>query len=303
MKKTTRFAFLATIMAILMGITMLGVGCAQNNPPPEPPPEEQEEVNPNIDLMTFELNEDGNTYTFKALDRSAEGDIKIPGKYEGKPVTKIGDSACIGNETIVNVIISEGITVIGEKAFQNCKGMESITLPDTLTSIENNAFQSCLELTSVTFPKNLKTIGDYAFQVGRKLENITFNEGLLEIGERAFDYSPAKSLRLPDSLTKIGWRAFIYLRELKTVSMGNKVTYMGDMAFAYADALEQFEFRGTKAQWDAITIDESHTNYGWDYLACKPQDPPAYTFKYTDSTYKVYPRITTDSQRVEEKIA
>lgn len=36
MKKSIRFAFLAVVMSVLMGVTMLGVGCGED--PPVPPP-------------------------------------------------------------------------------------------------------------------------------------------------------------------------------------------------------------------------------------------------------------------------
>ena len=287
---------------------MIAIGCGETPTPPDPdkpdPEKPIEEVNPNLHLMTFELNEDGNTYTFKALQRGAEGEIKIPGKYEGKTVTKIANDACVGNETITSLIISDGITEIGDNAFKNCKGLTSVTFPNTLTVIGAYAFNKCSAITSaIVFPKSLKKICDHAFDNASNITSWTFNEGLEEIGERVFDYNKSTSLYLPDSLTKIGWRAFIYMKQLQTVSIGNKVTHIGDMAFAYAEALEQVEFRGTKAQWDAIYIDQTHTQYGWDYLACKPKDPPTYTFKYSDSTYLVYPRLKTDTERVEEKVS
>ena len=289
MKKSIRFAFLAVVMAILMGITMLGVGCGEE--PPAPPPDDNppvEEVNPNLHLMTFELNEDGNSYTFKAIAREAEGDIKIPAKYEGKPVTKIGKDACIGNEAITSVIIPDGVTVIGENAFKNCISVTSVTLPNTLVYIEAYAFMKC-PLPSVTFPKTLKKIGDHAYD-NTGLESITFNEGLEEIGDRVFDYSKAKSLYLPDSLTKIGWRAFIYMKQLETLSIGNKVKSIGDQAFADSFMMKEIEFRGTKAQFDAIVIDNSRTNYGWDNRAGRDAgtEDKHYVLKCTDSKWRRY---------------
>lgn len=69
--------------------------------------------------LTFKLNSDKNTYTVVSCDNSFSGDLVIPEKYNGKPVTNIGSGAFAGCTKITTATIPKDITV-GEEAFSNC---------------------------------------------------------------------------------------------------------------------------------------------------------------------------------------
>ena len=94
-------------------------------------------------------------------------------------VTAIGGYAFLGDFTLTNVIIPEGVTEIAYFAFARCTSLTNVTIPEGVTHIGNRAFDSCTSLKSVTIP-----------------------EGVTHIGNRAFwDCTSLKSVSLPASLT------------------------------------------------------------------------------------------------------
>ena len=82
----------------------------------------------NISMLTFTLSADGRSYAITDADANISGDVTIPSRYNGKPVTRIGSHA-----------------------FANCRNLTSITIPDSVTTIELYAFLNCTSLTSITF--------------------------------------------------------------------------------------------------------------------------------------------------------
>ncbi|MBR4880751.1 MAG: leucine-rich repeat domain-containing protein [Clostridia bacterium] len=62
-------------------------------------------------------------------------------------VTRIGDHAFYGNDSITEVIIPEGVTGIGMYAFEFCNNLKKITVPPSVTSIGRAAFAFAPKLT------------------------------------------------------------------------------------------------------------------------------------------------------------
>ncbi len=81
-----------------------------------------------------------------------------------------------------------------------------------------------------------------------------------EIGDRAFSLGKITHLFIPDGVTKIGESAFIYC-SLKSITMPDSVTHIGNNAFYMCSLLTDLNFKGTKAQWNAIEKDNSLSYY------------------------------------------
>ena len=110
--------------------------------------------------------EDGTTvigYSVTGIGECTDTDIIIPGTYQGKPVTSIGEQAFDGCRGLTTVTIGSGVTSIGNWAFWGCVGLTSITIPDSVISIGNDAFDGCSGLTTVTIGSGVTTIGEGAF--------------------------------------------------------------------------------------------------------------------------------------------
>lgn len=91
-----------------------------------------------------------------AIVTGYEGDastVKIAEKYNGVPVTHIGDSAFRNNHRITTVILTYNITSIGSFAFFSCDRLENIgtintpyTMISSVTEIGKAAFRYCTKL-------------------------------------------------------------------------------------------------------------------------------------------------------------
>ena len=147
---------------------------------PEPEPEL-----PASEGLSFALNDDGASYAVRGIGTCTDTDVVIPSKYDGLPVTSIGDGAfswC----SITSVTIPDSVTTIGSSAFYWCSSLTSITIPDSVTTIGDEAFSYCQSLTSVTIPDSVTTIGDWAFRYCWSLTSITIPDSVTTIGDLAF---------------------------------------------------------------------------------------------------------------------
>ena len=106
-----------------------------------------------------------------------------------------------------------------------------------VTSIGDTAFWECSSLTSVTIPDSVTSIGMGAFYNCRSLTSVT----------------------IPDSVTSIGSVVFGGCTSLTSVTISNSVTTIGNGAFQNCTSLSKVYFKGTKAEWDNITIDVNNT--------------------------------------------
>jgi hypothetical protein len=47
-------------------------------------------------------------------------------------------------QSIMSVIIKDGVTTIGNNVFYGCSGLTSVTIPNSVTSIGDDAFYNCI---------------------------------------------------------------------------------------------------------------------------------------------------------------
>ena len=142
----------------------------------------------------------------------------------------------IGSCTDKDVVIPSShqnlpVTEIGTDAFSHC-GIISVALPAGVTSIGFCAFSACFSLTSISIP-----------------------EGLISIDGAAFaGCSGLTSVSLPDGLTSIGQSTFYECKGLTSLSLPESLVSIGDRAFDGCSALTSVYYKGTKAEWDEISI-------------------------------------------------
>lgn len=121
------------------------------------------------DLIFLPIIEEGkigfSEYVVYGRKSSSSTDIIIPSKYNGMPVTIIGDDAFAGCSSLESITIPRSINEIGESAFAGCDKLENITIPNGVTSIDKGTFEGCYSLKMITIPKSVTTI-DYAAFAG-----------------------------------------------------------------------------------------------------------------------------------------
>ena len=147
-------------------------------------------------------------YDFVEKDLSAGDEISEEDPYYTK-------QTYIGEDTIEEIVIPEGVTTIEPYAFANLTALKKVTLPSTLTTIGVGAFYGCYNLTEINL-ENVKFINDRAF-MGCNLAKAEFNE-IIAIGSYAFAYLQITSvsgaygrfteLNLPASAQSIDRGAF-----------------------------------------------------------------------------------------------
>ncbi len=220
--------------------------------------------------LSFELNEDGESYSVVGIGTFNGADLKIPkANFDAKPVTSIGKEAFLGCTDIVSVTIPESITNIGSSAFQKCKGITSIyykgdinewcnitglgylmnrtktlyikgvkiegalVIPNTVENIGSSAFYGCVDLTSVTIPNSVTNIGSSAFFGCTGLTNIVIPDSVTTIGFSAFqECSGLSRVTIGKGVKSIEGQAFLWCKKLQSIIIPDNVTSLGHSAFS-----------------------------------------------------------------------
>ena len=208
-------------------------------------------------------------------------------------VTSIGDDAFYNCSSLTSVTIPYSVTSIGGYAFYDCSSLTSVTIGNGVTSIGDAAFSGCFKLVEVYNKSQLNiakgssdygNVGYYAKEIYTseyvsKLstdENgyiiytdgddriligytgdqtqLTLPDNITEINQGAFyRCSSLMSVTIPDGVTSIGNSAFYGCRSLTSVTIPYSVTSIGWYAFYGCSSLRSITFKGTKAQWQAIS--------------------------------------------------
>ncbi len=122
----------------------------------------------------------------------------------------------IGDDTIKEVILPEGIEVIGPYAFANLTALTKITLPTTLTKIQVGAFYGCSALQTIEFRNgvnHLQFINEYAFYGCGNLMRFPL-DSIIAVGNYAFASEEGAggnyltSITFPETAQSIGAYAF-----------------------------------------------------------------------------------------------
>ena len=137
----------------------------------------------------------------------------------------------IGDNTIEEVIIPEGVERIGAYAFAGLTALKKITLPSTLTMIDKGAFYGCTSLTEVVGIENVKF----------------FNQGAF------FDCALTGSISL-DSAVAIADQAFAGNKNLKEVSMAASTQSVSAYAFYGNESLSKVTIAAEKIKLGAYAF-------------------------------------------------
>lgn len=177
--------------------------------------------------------------------------IIIPRRYNGLPVTGIGDNA-FSSAHVRKIVITDDIRLIGNTAFNNCGGLTEVTIGKNVQTINNNAFIGCYGLKDLYLSDLVKwcTIDlaykfnevHYSFTnplyqaknlfVNNKLvTDLEIPEGVTHINAGAFYGGNFKSVIISKGVTTIDNEAFAVCKELINLEISDSVTSIGKGAF------------------------------------------------------------------------
>lgn len=123
-------------------------------------------------------------------------------------------------ESIVEVVINEGITSIGKSSFADCANLTSVVLPANLEVIDYRAFYKCTNLESIIIPEGVRDIGVSAF----------------------YQCESLKDIALPDSLKTIGTYAFYKCNSLESIDITGDISVVDSKAFQSCESLREVVF-------------------------------------------------------------
>ena len=138
----------------------------------------------------------------------------------------------IGENTITDVVIPEGVKTISAYAFANLTALKSITLPSTLTTISYGAFYGCTKLTTIKGIEHVKFINQNAFAFCDITGTLRFDK-TIAVADYAFAYNiNLKNLVLSANTQSIGQYAFYNNSALETLTIHADKIKLGAFAFA-----------------------------------------------------------------------
>lgn len=144
----------------------------------------------------------------------------------------------------------------------------TVEIPATLggypvTGIKMQAFIECTSLKSVSMPESMTWIGDSAFAGCTGLEQVEFSPNLTTIGPNSFySCNGLTSVVVPDKVTSIESLAFFGCLKLESITIPASVTTL-DSTFVFGCTnLKKIEFKGTQAQWNALSINPKYLPVG-----------------------------------------
>ena len=161
---------------------------------------------------------------------------------------------------------------------------ENLVLPDGVRYIIDNAFAGYVELRTVVVPGCYYSIPHACFIACYKMTDITIQEGVTYIAGSAFeDCWALKEVYVPNTVDEMSTRIFknceslttVHLsehneeesyagvilsntfdgcKELTSITLHINTRWIGVNAFINCPKLTDVYYEGTKAQWEAITI-------------------------------------------------
>ena len=196
--------------------------------------------------FTFELNEDGQSYSVYGNGQYDSLSISIPEQFNGKPVTTIGSFAFSSYGLVTSIVIPDSITYIDSFAFADCTSLSSITIGKNVTEIKTSAFSGCNSLQQInTNSSNSKY---------KTIDGNLYSKD----GKTLLRYAPGKtnqSFTIPSGVETVWGGAFSNCSYLKEISVGDNVSSISGLSFDNCVALTSINVSLSNPKYKSINGD------------------------------------------------
>lgn len=155
------------------------------------------------------------------------------------------------------ITVKDGTEAIEAGAFAEKKELIGVVLPNSVKTLEEGAFYGCTNLSSINIPDSVEYVGYDAFQGTAWLNNQ--NDGVVYIGKILYCYKgemPSNTtITVKEGTTSIAGICFAECTNLISITIPKSVTYIGMGAFYMCDNLKTINYKGSKEDWNNITIE------------------------------------------------
>lgn len=208
-------------------------------------------------VLAFTLNKDKKSYsvTMQRGDFAETEKIEVPGFYEGKPVTRIGDGSFLFSNA-KEITIPETVTRIEidneHNAFSQCESLSAINVHpqnghySSINGVLFNKNQTVLikcpenyDCSVYEIPCGVTGIWREAFSDCKKLTEVTIPESVTEIGAGAFIRCAIRRVVIPKYVKTIDYFTFYYCSNLAGVTISDGVQRIENYSFANCSSLAQ----------------------------------------------------------------
>jgi hypothetical protein len=124
-----------------------------------------------------------------------------------------------GSDSVVSVVVEDGVTSIGDGAFAGFINLSFITIGNSVKTIGERAFMSCFALISITIPYGVMSIGVGAFYNCKALVSVSIPNSVITIGHRVFSLTALTSITIPHGVRTIEGTAFISCTSLTSINV------------------------------------------------------------------------------------
>lgn len=209
-------------------------------------PDDQTSIETDGSGYKFQLNDDGESYTFAGFIDNEVEEAVIPSEFNGKPVTKIGNGVFYEATKMKSLTIPGSIESIPNRSLWRCDMLSKVIIEPGVKGIGDGAFWGCDLIYSIEIPASVKSIGAQAFYNCANLKKITISSGVESIGKEAFSKCASLvSVEIPASVKVIGERAFRNCESLTNIAIAEGVEHIEKEAFSGCIRLESMELPST----------------------------------------------------------
>lgn len=155
------------------------------------------------------------------------------------------------------ITVKDGTEAIEAGAFAEKKELIGVVLPNSVKTLEEGAFYGCTNLSSIDISDSIEYVGYNAFQGTAWFNNQ--NDGVVYIGKILYCYKgemPSNTtITVKEGTTSIAGICFAECTNLISITIPKSVTYIGMGAFYMCDNLKTINYKGSKEDWNNITIE------------------------------------------------